>query len=445
MFPRLEITRVNWLRSACVTLCIAVCAPAQAQNLPQTATPVYEFARSSLLQVRTLLRRSGQQSSIGSGFIVDAEHGLAITNFHVVAQAAREGQTYRLEYVADGGQRGALTVLGFDVANDLAVVRLDTAERLTDALRFASGPTLAALPQGERLFSLGNPLDLGLTIVEGTYNGELERSVQPRLHFTGAINPGMSGGPALNGDGAVVGVNVAKRMDGEMVSFLVPAAKAVELLDRVRQEPLPDLASYKDEIGRQLALRQRQLGAELVAAGFSTVGSGPYQIPEPVSPWFECWSSTNADEHPTPYVLIDQTQCDAASGVYVGSDDDIGGISVTRSLLSSSELNAFQFSAAVSGYWYPTHQRPKWEKSMTAPHCRDRFVQQDGGRHPPLRLSWCAAAYRDYPDIFSFNISYVTQDRDDLAMVVNIGLAGFDFAAATEFTRAMVENTTWAP
>ena len=44
---------------------------------------------------------------------------------------------------------------------------------------------------------MGNPLDLGFTIVEGTYNGFVEKSYNPRMHFTGAINPGMSGGPAV--------------------------------------------------------------------------------------------------------------------------------------------------------------------------------------------------------------------------------------------------------
>src|SRR5205807_1245578 len=104
-------------------------------------------------------------------------------------------------------------------ANDLALVRLDRADRPFFAFDVRTAE--ADLPRGERLYSLGHPLGIGFTIVEGTYNGPVERSYSPRIHFTGALNPGMSGGPAVDGDGRVVGVNVSKQFGGDLVSFLV--------------------------------------------------------------------------------------------------------------------------------------------------------------------------------------------------------------------------------
>ncbi|MEZ5581942.1 MAG: hypothetical protein R3F37_03415 [Candidatus Competibacteraceae bacterium] len=53
-----------------------------------------------------------------------------------------------------------------------------------------------------------------MTIVEGTYNGQLDKSLYEKIHFTGSINPGMSGGPTINRDGAVVGVNVWQAISG---------------------------------------------------------------------------------------------------------------------------------------------------------------------------------------------------------------------------------------
>ena len=67
----------------------------------------------------------------------------------------------------------------------------------------------AALSQGERIYSMGNPLDVGFAVLEGTYNGLVERSFYPSIFFGGALNSGMSGGPALDEQGRVVGVNVA--------------------------------------------------------------------------------------------------------------------------------------------------------------------------------------------------------------------------------------------
>jgi S1-C subfamily serine protease len=52
--------------------------------------------------------------------------------------------------------------------------------------------------------------------------------------FTGPINSGMSGGPSVTANGDVAGVNVSKRLDGELVSFLVPARYAQQLLPRWR-------------------------------------------------------------------------------------------------------------------------------------------------------------------------------------------------------------------
>jgi serine protease Do len=188
---------------------------ARAETNPPSAPPaaltsaaerLYAAARPKLLQIRTLLAAAGQQSSIGSGFLVSA-NGLAITNYHVVSQFALEPATYRLEYMAADGSRGDVALLAIDVPNDLAVVRVD--KRDAPFFQFDARALTEGVPKGEHLYSMGNPLDLGFTIVEGTYNGLVERSYNERIHFTGAVNPGMSGGPAVAGDGRVVGINVA--------------------------------------------------------------------------------------------------------------------------------------------------------------------------------------------------------------------------------------------
>ena len=114
----------------------------------------------------------------------------------MVSQYALEPATYRLEYIAPDGTTGPLKLHAIDVANDLAVVQLDRT-----ALPFFTfderAVQAATCPKGERLFAMGNPLDLGFTIVEGTYNGLVDKSYNERIHFSGALNPGMSGGPTV--------------------------------------------------------------------------------------------------------------------------------------------------------------------------------------------------------------------------------------------------------
>jgi serine protease Do len=89
--------------------------------LSSSAERVYEMSRPKILQIRTLLQGAGRQTTIGSGFLVSAD-GLAITNYHVISQFALDPKTYKLEYLAPDGARGALKLLAIDVPNDLAVV-----------------------------------------------------------------------------------------------------------------------------------------------------------------------------------------------------------------------------------------------------------------------------------------------------------------------------------
>jgi len=175
--------------------------PAAAEAPPvlsSAAERVYDMARPRILQIRTLLQAAGRQSSIGSGFVMSVD-GLAITNYHVVSQFALDPRTYRLEYLAPDGARGALQLLAIDVSNDLAVVKLDRTG--LPAFEFDPRALAGRLPKGERIYAMGNPLDLGFTIVEGTYNGLVDRTYDERIHFSGAINPGMSGGPVTGADG----------------------------------------------------------------------------------------------------------------------------------------------------------------------------------------------------------------------------------------------------
>lgn len=231
--------RINFSRIArfCVAflLCWAACGavgPASARPevpLSSAAERIYSDARPRLLQIRTLVTAAGRQSSVGSGFLVRAG-GYAITNYHVVSQYALEPESYHMEYSAADGSKGPLTLIAVDVANDLALVKLDHAG--FPFFNFDPAAVDGKLLKGERVYSMGNPLDIGFTIVEGTYNGLVERAYNDRIHFSGALNPGMSGGPAVNAGGRIVGINVAKSLRGDLVSFLVPARFAAQLLAR---------------------------------------------------------------------------------------------------------------------------------------------------------------------------------------------------------------------
>jgi len=161
--------------------------------------------------------QAGSKSSIGSGFQVSRD-GLIVTNYHVVSSFVQSPDTHEIEYQSHNGQKGSLKLLDFDVINDLALLRhSNPGDRV---LGFAEQP----LEKGETVYALGNPRDYGTSLVKGPNNGMVEHSYDEQILFSGSLNPGMSGGPALNERGEVVGVNVATA--GSQLSFLVPSEKA---------------------------------------------------------------------------------------------------------------------------------------------------------------------------------------------------------------------------
>jgi serine protease Do len=403
------------------------------------AEQLYGAARPKLLQIRTLLTATGRQSSIGSGFLA-GDNTLGITNYHVVSQAALEPDTYRLEYVAADGHHGALALLAIDLPNDLALVRLDQ----PGAAFFALGDEAAAPPKGERLYSMGDPLDLGFTIVEGTYNGLVERSYNERIHFTGALNPGMSGGPTVTGDGRLAGINVAKQQGGELVSFLVPARFAAALIARAGGAEPPKPGAFRAEIGRQLALWQAKLYRSFAERGFRTVGVGPYLAPESAAPWFTCWSQTNAGQVPKPRASIDVTSCNSDTQLFIAGDLTTGVIRVGHSFVRSADLNPFQFAAFLTQQaqtpWLGGFAR-KW---LTERRCYEDFVAAaPAAEHPALRAIWCARAYQEFAGLYDVAVTAVTEDRGSEALVSRLTLQAIGYDDAMKLTRLFLEDMQW--
>jgi S1-C subfamily serine protease len=422
----------------------------ETQQLPlsTTAERVYDFAKPRIVQIRTLLRSAGRQSSIGSGFLV-SEDGFAITNYHVVSQFALDPKTYRLEYLAPDGAKGALELLAIDVPHDLAVVKLES--KAMPFFNFDPRAIAGRLPKGERIYAMGNPLDLGFTIVEGTYNGLVDKSYDERIHFSGAINPGMSGGPVTAGDGRVVGVNVAKRLDGEQVGFLVPAKFASALIDRARKGPALAVDKAREEVGRQLDGWQGAFFASLEREGFRTALYGPYRGLESAAPWVTCWAATNADQIPKPRTGVNTTRCTSSTGIFVSDRILTGRVDLSYSHYKAIDLNAFQFAKELSQRGGPSLGAVTGGgKRLTEQECRDDFVGGLKPPHaglpggPPLRATWCMRGYREFEGLYNVTLLVLTQDRDREALLAQLTMQGVSHANAVALGRRFMEAIQWA-
>jgi len=144
-----------------------------------------------------------QPRSSGSGVVV-RDDGYVITNWHVVEGARR------IEVQLEDGHTYEGTLVGRDAGVDVAVVKVDTREKLAAAALGDSD----ALAVGQWVVAMGAPFQLRGTVSTGIVSAlnRRVRSLSTRSSFVqtdAAINPGNSGGPLANLRGEVIGINTA--------------------------------------------------------------------------------------------------------------------------------------------------------------------------------------------------------------------------------------------
>jgi putative serine protease PepD len=166
----------------------------------------------------------GQAQAQGSGWVYDSD-GHIVTNDHVV-----DGATSIKVRFWDGKSYSA-TVDGTDKSTDLAVIKVDAPS--SELYPLAVGDS-TQLQVGDGVVAIGSPFGLEETVTSGIVSA-LHRAIQGQTNFTindsiqtdAAINHGNSGGPLLNTQGQVVGVNAQIKSDSggnEGVGFAIPSA-----------------------------------------------------------------------------------------------------------------------------------------------------------------------------------------------------------------------------
>ncbi len=411
----------------------AVEADIVSQELSDDAKVRLDAARDSVVQIRGFFHGSHSSAFHGSGFA--AENGRRIvTNYHVVSQAVLYPQQYRLEYLASDGRTGLLHVLAIDVPNDLAVVAADDLELPTLKLR-------TEIPgQGERAWSIGFPLDLGLTITEGVANGLVENSIEQRIHYTGAINGGMSGGPALDRRGRVYGVNVSVVTGRQLVGFVVPAKHIPALVARAK-EPLDKTYSAL-QLRQRVAGQVRAYGAEVVEAQPDTASTQAvrgYVLPTQLSRHLECSTYDERGRHVK--VRVETISCRMPSRLLVQGGVYAAGLSMTHRIVRSAGLHPLQFERQVN------RVAESASRAGAAAHvapfaCHDGLVSLDGF---DARISTCVRQYRLFAGLYDFDVTVVGIDDTSEALVSKLALQGVAFETGERMLERYLGALQWKP
>lgn len=194
--------------------------------------------------------------SLGSGIIVH-EDGYLLTNYHVIERASL------IMVTLNDGSGYQARVIAADEINDLALIKIDPDQKLSP-VSFAEDDDLLL---GEPVIVVGNPFGLSHSVTVGvlsamdrpaTYRGKvLFRDI---LQTDAAVNPGSSGGPLVNIEGNVIGVNVAFDQEAQNIGFALPVKRVRALLAKW----LAPSALNKLWMGMQLKLQEGHLVVDAV-------------------------------------------------------------------------------------------------------------------------------------------------------------------------------------
>lgn len=170
----------------------------------------------------------------GTGFVI-SQDGYLITNYHVVENADK------VEVRLSNRDRLTAKIVGKDPATDLALLKVDSKNRLTP-LELGDSDRLRV---GEWVMAIGDPLNFDKTVTVGVVSAKdrsgltadaATRSFENFIQTDAAINFGNSGGPLIDVNGRVVGINTAMYRPAQNIGFAVPVNTLKTILPQLREK-----------------------------------------------------------------------------------------------------------------------------------------------------------------------------------------------------------------
>ena len=177
-------------------------------------------------------QNGGEQMALGSGFVISSD-GYIVTNNHVIDNAKT------IKVTLDDGTELSAKLIGADAKSDLAVVKVTAPKPLT-TVTWGDSDRLRA---GDQILAIGNPFGIGTTVTAGIvsargralHSGPYDDFIQ----IDAPINHGNSGGPLVDIDGKVVGINTAiySPNGGSVgVGFAIPSDQAQKIVAKLMKD-----------------------------------------------------------------------------------------------------------------------------------------------------------------------------------------------------------------
>ncbi|MGH8999712.1 MAG: S1C family serine protease [Acidimicrobiia bacterium] len=209
-----------------------IARPADIQEILAKVQPAVVSIRTRTLGVGDFLRPVPGEGA-GTGFVI-SEDGVIVTNHHVLVDSRQ------VDVVFGDGEEYQAEILGRDAASDLAVIKVDAT-----GLPVADLGDSKELRVGDDVVAIGNALSLegGPTVTRGivsakdrTIGAENGLQLDHMIQTDAAVNPGNSGGPLVNADGEVIGINTAVAGGiAQNIGFSIAITEAKPIIEDLRQ------------------------------------------------------------------------------------------------------------------------------------------------------------------------------------------------------------------
>ncbi len=208
--------------------CSAAAANALGLLTPElTARQAADRSMAAVFQLQSFESQADMEAqkphADATGFFISAD-GLAVTNYHSI-----DGELYAAATLSTGEVYPVESVVWYDADIDLAVLRVSrtsAAGKTSAAFHFLELAGTEDLRPGDRVYTLSNPLGLGLAVSEGVVSATdraVDRYALPCVMFTAPISQGSSGGALVNVYGHVVAVTSGAYTYGNSMFLAVPA------------------------------------------------------------------------------------------------------------------------------------------------------------------------------------------------------------------------------
>jgi len=413
---------------------LLVFIPASSEARSSIAKKVFDKVNPFVFQIKTALSADSSKASYGSGFIVSKD-GKLITNYHVISGVLNKDKDYKMYLISEKESYEA-SVLAIDVINDLALLKID--KKFKKHLKLAR-----KMPsQGAKVFSIGLPKSLNMSITEGNYNGILKNGLYSRVNMSSPLNSGMSGGPTVNASGEVVGVNVSYLLLSQNISFSVPVNHVRKLLSKkITKEKTAKTKDFlHEDIEKQIFSVQQQLMKDLSKNKNKDLMLNNWRVKKP-SELLNCWSDSDKDEEGF-YENISET-CYLDNSIFLKRGVRSGHYSISYQIFETEVLNNWQLLNLATwayniGSRYAVNFKKKHNPFLTDYNCAETRVIND--YNIPMLVNYCLRGYTKYSKIFNVDVKFMTLDKNSSVLTMEAFLRGFSLENIKEFIKKHVDS-----